>query len=151
MKKEWFLSFLYNTETGRGDLDMHNDSLLGYQGKARTGSIKAGVGLIKAITPGVWSIHSSDPPELTNEPGMTWEGELGWKARMRTPKNNWSRFLIHPDGDGKGEGNKGNGTRGCIGIQGSGELLYIELHQILKIQDIIRVYINTPYPEDGHV
>lgn len=147
MHKEWFLSFQYNEKYGCGVLELRNDSLIPFQAEARTGSMKVKQGLVKAITPGIWTIHADDPPELTNEPGMVWDEGLGWKARMRTPKGNWSRYLIHPDGDGKGEGKRGNGTRGCIGIQGNGNQLYTELHQILKKQDIVRVYINTPIPE----
>ena len=144
--KQWYIEFQYD-DNGRGVLKLHNDSLMPIEVPARSGSVKKGGGLVNAIYPGVWSIH--DDPEITVEKGMVWEGDIGWKVRLYTPKGNKSHYLIHPDGDGKGWGHKGNGTAGCIGLQGDGLLLKDRLHLILNKQTKILVYVNIPIPKEA--
>lgn len=143
--KQWYIEFRYD-ENGKGLLKLHNDSLLPIEIPSRTGSIKKNVGLINEIQPGIWSIH--DEPELTTENGMIWDVDnLGWKVRLWTPAGEKSHYLIHPDGNGKGWGRRGNGTAGCIGLQGDGLLLKDKIHFILIKQLTIQVYVNSPIPE----
>ena len=130
-----FLVFNYN-DRGRGELELHNNSLVEYAIKARTGSINKKGELVNAIYPGEWTIHKHSVD--TTEESMEWENGKGWKVRMWTPSGQWSRYLIHPDG-GK---SRGNGTKGCIGLQGSGTGLRNDIDKILFRQETIKVYIN---------
>jgi hypothetical protein len=141
---KYFLEYQYN-DRGRGQLKLHNDSLLAYEIEARTGSINKAGRLVNNIRPGVWSITSKSV-ETTEKP-MRWEDKegYGWKIRMNTPEGMTSRYLIHPDG---GKGGRGNGTAGCIGTQGNAFQLRFDLDKILDTQDDIEVYVNTPIPKD---
>ena len=142
--KQWYLDFNYNKK-GRGVLRLHNDSIIPFDIEARTGSINTDGKLVNPITPGDWTGRAV--PVETTEPGMIWEGwDVGWKWRLWTPEGVWSRYLIHPDGDGKGKGNSGNGTLGCIGTQGQAEELRERLDWIMPKQEIVPVYINQPIP-----
>ncbi len=136
-KKQWYLEFQYN-DLGRAPLRLHNDSLIPFECEARTGSVNIHGELNNAIKYGVWLIK--DKPVATQEAGMVWDGDWGWKVRLYTPKGEYSHYLIHPDG-GK---HRGNGTRGCIGLQGGGYELKERLTMILKLQDEIKCFINSP-------
>lgn len=135
MKAEHYIIFKYD-ESGRGMLELHNDSLIEIFVEARTGSINRKGKLVNAIRPGLWTIRNFTVD--TTEKAMEWESGMGWKVRMWTPEGKWSRYLIHPDG-GK---SKGNGTKGCIGIQGNGIDLRYDIDAIVALQDQIKVYIN---------
>jgi len=141
---EWFITFNYN-EYGRGDVEIHNNSLVSVFAKARTGSISHHGNLVNKIMPGIWTIRGISVD--TTERAMEWETGFGWKVRLWTPKGNWSRFLIHPDGDKLGR-RVGNGTAGCIGTRGNCLDLRYKIDEICKFQDQIKVYVNTPYPKD---
>lgn len=145
MHKEWFLSFDYD-KMGWGELLLHNDSLIPFRIEARSGSINQGGLLINVVEPGIWTGQAK--PETTPETGMVWRGfAMGWKYRLWDQLGNRTHILIHPDGDGKGKRNYGNGTDGCIGTQGQALELYNYLLNVYENQPIVPVYINTPIPE----
>lgn len=135
MSAEHFITFKYD-EKGRGVVELHNNSLIETFVEARTGSINAKGILVNAIRPGIWTIRK--PSKDTTEIAMEWQKDFGWKTRLWTPEGKWSRYLIHPDG-GR---NRGNGTKGCIGIQGNGIDLRYDIDVILKMQEQVKVYIN---------
>ena len=140
MKAEWFITFDYD-EYGHGELKLHNDSLISLFANARTGSISQAGNLVNKIMPGIWTIRSASVD--TTEKSMEWEKHFGWKVRLWTPAGNWSRFLIHPDGSSKGR--RGNGTSGCIGLQGNYLELRFEIDKIIGLQGAMKVYVNTSY------
>jgi len=150
MKKQWFFVFQYD-KNGKGNLELREDSLIPMSIPSRTGSIRAirdpitgkviGGELVKPLSPGIWRIL--DEPVDTTEPGCTWTDGLGWKVRLYGEDRTWTHYLIHPDG-GKMDG---NGTEGCIGLQGDYLDLKARISQILKIQTEIFVYVNTEVPK----
>jgi hypothetical protein len=134
-KAEYSIRFNMDAR-GRGTLAIHNDSLIAGEAAARTGSIDKKGALVNAITAGVWTIREKST--VTQEPAMQYEKGKGWKVRLWTPAGQWSHYLIHPDG-GKV---KGNGTAGCIGLQGTYPGIRETIDRILDKQTSIKVYIN---------
>lgn len=143
--KEHYLVFQYN-EYGRGNLELHNDSLIEFEVAARTGSVSSAANLVNKISKGIWTIRK--PSVDTTERAMAWEEGFGWKVRLYTPKGKWSRYLIHPDGSGRGISRRGDGTMGCIGLQGTASTLRYHIDKILTKQTEIRVYVNTDPPKE---
>ena len=146
--KEHFLEFQYD-EYGRGDLKLHNDSLIEFEIKARTGSVSRAGNLVNKMPKGIWKILK--PAKDTTERAMEWEKDHGWKVRLyryRKGKWIWTHYLIHPDGSGRGLNRRGDGTAGCIGTQGNALQLRCDINAILTKQDHIKVYVNTPIPKD---
>lgn len=108
---------------------------------ARTGSVGVGGILKNAITPGVWTVR--DKSIDTNELPMQWEMGKGWKVRLYSPDGVWTHYLIHPDGSALGVGGRGNGTGGCIGIQGNGLLFRSVVDSVLNNQSVVEVHIEA--------
>ena len=110
---------------GYGDLELYKDGKFEGKWKARSGSCDKEGKLVNSISSGIWTMRTA--PVKTKEKGMVVDG-FGWKIRLWTPKGQWSHFLVHPDSNKPG-------TRGCIGIQGAGKLLYKTLCDIYEEND----------------
>ncbi len=110
------LEFNYN-DRGFGDLRLLDGDTLIDDYLCRTGSIDTEGKLKNALRTGEYMIV--EPSVDTDEFGMYIHEGNGWKIRLyRVLKDGGAKrtsLLIHPDG-GK---TAGNGTRGCIGIQGT--------------------------------
>ena len=130
-----FLKFTSDSK-GFGELTLGDE--LSY--KARSGSIDSSGNLKNVIASGVWTIR--EPSVDTDEPGMVITPGMGWKSRLFTPiKNQWSHYLIHPDGNKPG-------TLGCIGIINQDAIeLRDAIDAALMRQEFIEVYANMSIPE----
>jgi len=137
-----FFTFKFNN-LGRGRLQLYTGESIVDSIEARTGSISGKSRLLNAIYPGVWSIR--DEPVETQEKAMVWY-KIGWKARLYTPVGERSSYLIHPDGGEK----LGNGTDGCIGLQGNGQSIRNSIRNIIRNieQPEIEVHISKEAEDD---
>lgn len=120
----YFLRFKYNSK-GRGYLTLWCVDTIVAEIEARTGSINKAGKFVNAITPGEWYIK--EPPIDTINNSMIWESE-GWYAALYTPDGDRTSFGIHPDGGFV----KGNGTKGCIGIQGDALIFRDSIRKIIE-------------------
>lgn len=137
---KWFLQFQYDKH-GRGNLQLNEGNISVFCYQACTGAIDVDGDLVNGIKPGIWSIQEKSTP--TSEDGMVVESKKpAYKIRLYTPKGIWSHYLIHADGGRRG-------TYGCIGVSmiyGNAPAIYRTIDNVLKMQTIIPVYINTPVP-----
>lgn len=135
-KAEYLITFTYDSK-GHGTLTVCNDSLLLCEAEARTGSIDKDGNLKNTIKSGTWFILDKSKP--TSELGMCWDAERGWKIRLYNSNKEYTHYLIHPDG-GK---IKGNGTAGCIGLQGTFLDIRNTIDRILKKQTTLKVEVKN--------
>jgi hypothetical protein len=152
--KQHYILFSYpktgpSLTLGRGEVHIHNNSLVEFFGKARTGSVNAAGQLINAIPDDrPWAI--CDRPVQTAEKGMRIAGGPGMKVRIYDRMGNstiweYTHYLFHFD-------EPPGGSLGCIVFQIPADLIAFckKVNQILDKQSIIRVYINQQ-PEESTV
>ena len=135
------LQFLFNAR-GFGEL-----LLLGPSGNtvdryiSRTGSIDQNDQLVNALPVDIYRIQTHT--ETTTESSM-WilDSTQGWKARMWKYENGvwvYTHLCIHPDGGKR----PGDGTMGCIGLQGVNALsLRREIDNLIDSQKYIPMTVG---------
>ena len=110
----------------------------------RTGSVGTDGRLKNAITIGDYAIIKKSV--FTDEVGMYIHSGGGWKMRLyrvNDGKCEFTRLLIHPDGNKPG-------TLGCLGIQGTdAPALRVELDKVLEEQGKIPVLVKREFISDA--
>jgi len=127
-----YITFHYN-DLGRSNLVIYKDGEKINSFPARTGSVHEA--LCNPIKQGVWYIKT--PHEKTTEKGMMIEGfNISWKTRLYNSEKEYTRYLIHPDGNKPG-------SLGCIVTPGMELELRDLIDSLLKEVDEIPVYVNV--------
>lgn len=144
-------SLLFNPDArGRGDLELWSGGTHLCSVPCRTGSINTLGELVNALpSPEVYYVK--EPSVGTSEIAMIWPGQQdGWKTRLWIQQvvgeYMFTHLLIHPDGSA--HGTPGDGTMGCIGIEGDGLYMRRMIDTVVDLQQIIPLYAGMQMPEE---